>query len=44
MTGEVLQAFHHLDGPLLDSLSVQVSYVLGGPELASALQVQPYKH
>jgi len=43
-TPEVLQALHHLAGPLLDSLQhVWVSLVLGGPKLDPAHQARPHQ-
>ncbi|KAK4810494.1 hypothetical protein QYF61_004274, partial [Mycteria americana] len=39
LIGEMLQSFHHLCGPALDSLQyVHVSLVLGSPELDTGLQ------
>lgn len=45
LTGEVLQALHHLGGPVLDpSQYVQVSLALACPELDSALQAWPHQY
>lgn len=45
LTGEVLQALHHLGGPVLDSSHyVQDSLALGSPELDSALPAWPHQY
>jgi len=42
LTGEMLQALHHLCGSLLDPLQeIPIFYVLGSPELNTQLQVRP---
>jgi len=44
LTAELLQSFHYLDGPSLDSLQyVHVSLLLGGPELDPAIQMWPHQ-